>query len=449
MADKIDCRAASGISCVSAAADAEAAAGRARRSRPKPKVAVAEHDAHGSSRRARRGAWSAAVLGYLCAPRWRGRQGRRSMRGRADGVEGRERSRRRARRRTLDALEKDKASSSRSWLEVRRRSAGEMPRRRRRANAAAQKKLLGRRSTRRRASVSTEGDEIHLKLVDKVLFAIGDDQLTDKGKPVLDKVAQGAQGAARQADLGAGPHRRHADRRCRRAPKQAAEEGRKARPPAPPPAVAVRDELGAVGGARAAGRALPAGHGEDRSDAARGARVRPVPPGLAVATRPRTAGSRSCCIRSRTVSERRRRRHALCSGCCSTKLTRSRVGRLLERVERRCTSAVVAREHEHRDRSPPRRAARATTSPTPSLVQLEQDRARSQRAGEPRQLGERARHRDDGVAALAEQQIELLQPGAIVLDDQHDAAITRAPASARQAARERRRVDVRSASRER
>ncbi|MFT3696952.1 MAG: OmpA family protein [Kofleriaceae bacterium] len=38
-------------------------------------------------------------------------------------------------------------------------------------------------------SVDTEGDEIHLRLVDKVLFAVGDDQLTDKGKAVLDKVA--------------------------------------------------------------------------------------------------------------------------------------------------------------------------------------------------------------------------------------------------------------------
>lgn len=38
-------------------------------------------------------------------------------------------------------------------------------------------------------SVDTEGDEIHLRLVDKVLFATGDDQLTDKGKAVLDKVA--------------------------------------------------------------------------------------------------------------------------------------------------------------------------------------------------------------------------------------------------------------------
>ncbi len=38
-------------------------------------------------------------------------------------------------------------------------------------------------------SVSTEGDEIHLQLVDKVLFPTGDDLLTDKGKQVLDKVA--------------------------------------------------------------------------------------------------------------------------------------------------------------------------------------------------------------------------------------------------------------------
>lgn len=38
-------------------------------------------------------------------------------------------------------------------------------------------------------SVSTEGEEIHLQLVDRVLFKVGDDQLTDKGKAVLGKVA--------------------------------------------------------------------------------------------------------------------------------------------------------------------------------------------------------------------------------------------------------------------
>ena len=53
---------------------------------------------------------------------------------------------------------------------------------------AIQKKLQGT-IDKSQGSVSQEGDEIHLKLVDKVLFALGDDQLTDKGKAVLDKVA--------------------------------------------------------------------------------------------------------------------------------------------------------------------------------------------------------------------------------------------------------------------
>lgn len=38
-------------------------------------------------------------------------------------------------------------------------------------------------------SVSAQGDEIHLQLVDKVLFKLNDDQLTDKGKELIDKVA--------------------------------------------------------------------------------------------------------------------------------------------------------------------------------------------------------------------------------------------------------------------
>ncbi len=53
---------------------------------------------------------------------------------------------------------------------------------------AAQKKMQGA-IDKESGTVDTEGDEIHLKLVDKVLFATGDDQLTDKGKTVLDKVA--------------------------------------------------------------------------------------------------------------------------------------------------------------------------------------------------------------------------------------------------------------------
>ena len=54
--------------------------------------------------------------------------------------------------------------------------------------AAEEKKLQGT-IDKSQGSVDTEGDEIHLRLVDKVLFAVGDDQLTDKGKTILDKVA--------------------------------------------------------------------------------------------------------------------------------------------------------------------------------------------------------------------------------------------------------------------
>lgn len=39
-------------------------------------------------------------------------------------------------------------------------------------------------------SVSADGEEITLQLVDKVLFKLGDDQLTDRGKAVLSKVAK-------------------------------------------------------------------------------------------------------------------------------------------------------------------------------------------------------------------------------------------------------------------
>jgi chemotaxis protein MotB len=57
------------------------------------------------------------------------------------------------------------------------------------ANAAAQKRLQQAVDSSS-GEVSSEGEEIHLKLVDKVLFAVGDDQLTDKGKAVLAKVGK-------------------------------------------------------------------------------------------------------------------------------------------------------------------------------------------------------------------------------------------------------------------
>ena len=54
--------------------------------------------------------------------------------------------------------------------------------------AATQAKLKGA-FDKSSGSISAEGDEIHLKLVDRVLFKTGDDQLTDSGKKVLDKLA--------------------------------------------------------------------------------------------------------------------------------------------------------------------------------------------------------------------------------------------------------------------
>jgi chemotaxis protein MotB len=57
------------------------------------------------------------------------------------------------------------------------------------AELDAQQKKLSGALDKDSGSVSMVGDEIHLSLVDKVLFATGDDALSDKGKSVLDKVA--------------------------------------------------------------------------------------------------------------------------------------------------------------------------------------------------------------------------------------------------------------------
>jgi chemotaxis protein MotB len=85
-------------------------------------------------------------------------------------------------------LEKDKADLEQKLSEASAK-AGELGKQVADANAAAEKKLSAA-IDKSQGSVSTEGDEIHLKLVDKVLFAVGDDQLTDKGKAALDKVAK-------------------------------------------------------------------------------------------------------------------------------------------------------------------------------------------------------------------------------------------------------------------
>jgi chemotaxis protein MotB len=96
---------------------------------------------------------------------------------RADGVQQR-----------LTVLEKDKTELEQKLSEVSAK-AGEMEKKVADANAATEKKLQAA-VDKSQATVSTEGDEIHLKLVDKVLFAVGDDQLTDKGKTALDKIAK-------------------------------------------------------------------------------------------------------------------------------------------------------------------------------------------------------------------------------------------------------------------
>jgi chemotaxis protein MotB len=96
---------------------------------------------------------------------------------RADGIE-----------KQIEVLQKDNASLEQQLSEMTAK-AGELEKKGIAANETAQKKLSAALD-KDAGSVSTEGDEIRLKLVDKVLFAVGDDQLTDKGKAVLAKVAK-------------------------------------------------------------------------------------------------------------------------------------------------------------------------------------------------------------------------------------------------------------------
>jgi chemotaxis protein MotB len=96
------------------------------------------------------------------------------------------------------------------------------------ALAAAEQKLQSA-VDKSSGTVSTEGEAIHLKLVDKVLFAVGDDQLTDKGKIVLEKVGKAladlpdkqiwVQGHTDDQPIGAAPAKR---------------KGKKAAPATPP-----------------------------------------------------------------------------------------------------------------------------------------------------------------------------------------------------------------------
>jgi len=101
---------------------------------------------------------------------------------------------------TAVKVEKDRADGNQKQLEVLKKdkeaieeklsdTTSKMSDAEKKASEAAAGKLLSA-IDKSQGSVSTEGEEIHLKLVDKVLFAVGDDQLTDRGKVVLGKVAK-------------------------------------------------------------------------------------------------------------------------------------------------------------------------------------------------------------------------------------------------------------------
>jgi chemotaxis protein MotB len=88
----------------------------------------------------------------------------------------------------VDVLTKDKLALS-TQLKAASTKLAENEKAAAALNADASKKLAAA-VDKGTGEVSTEGEEIHLKLVDKVLFQLGDDQLTDKGKAVMAKVGK-------------------------------------------------------------------------------------------------------------------------------------------------------------------------------------------------------------------------------------------------------------------
>ena len=86
----------------------------------------------------------------------------------------------------LAAVKKDKETADKE-LEALSTKAADVDKRA--AKLADEEKKVQAAIDKSSGSVDTEGDEIHLKLIDKVLFAVGDDQLTTQGKSILDKVA--------------------------------------------------------------------------------------------------------------------------------------------------------------------------------------------------------------------------------------------------------------------
>jgi chemotaxis protein MotB len=104
----------------------------------------------------------------------------------ADKARGVEKDRADGLQAAIDKLTKDKAAAD-AQLATLSGKAADVDKKA--TELAAEEKKLQGTIDKSQGSVDTEGDEIHLRLVDRVLFAVGDDQLTDKGKAVLDKVA--------------------------------------------------------------------------------------------------------------------------------------------------------------------------------------------------------------------------------------------------------------------
>jgi chemotaxis protein MotB len=105
-----------------------------------------------------------------------------SARGHADDLQG-----------ELDRIQKARVEAENKLTDAERASheladrAADAERKAKEATAVEDK--LRATIDKSQGSVTSEGDEIHLQLVDHILFKTGDDQLTDRGKQVLDKVA--------------------------------------------------------------------------------------------------------------------------------------------------------------------------------------------------------------------------------------------------------------------
>jgi chemotaxis protein MotB len=129
-----------------------------------------------------------AIVGFILAPGSHADEAdkAKAAAAAADKARGVEKDRADSLQAANDKLTKDKAAEDKQLDALSSKSADVD---KKAAQLAAEEKKIQGTIDKSQGSVDTEGDEIHLRLVDKVLFAVGDDQLTDKGKTVLDKVA--------------------------------------------------------------------------------------------------------------------------------------------------------------------------------------------------------------------------------------------------------------------